>query len=82
MMEMPIEMVVSFAALLLGVGGASAMIKRNINRIDKIEEKQDEDGNLLHEMDGKMDILIDLVKNGIKDKKKELKKDEHSDLGR
>jgi len=55
---------ISFCCLLGGL-----VIRQDRKRVDKLEVKQEEDGNLLHEMNGKMDIIISLVKNGIGKKK-------------
>ena len=77
MVEYAFAGLVSLCCLLGG-----AVIKQDRGRIDDLEEKQEEDHTLLSEMNGKLDVVIDLIKNGVKDKRKEIKKNEYSDLGR
>lgn len=50
----------SLAGCIFLLGGT--IIRRNGKRVTRVETKQDTDSNLLHEMNGKLNILIDLVK--------------------
>lgn len=44
------------------------VIKQDRGRIKDLEEKQEEDGNLLHEINGKIDVIIHTLNGGKKDK--------------
>lgn len=50
-----ISFIATLATFFIGLGGAVCAIKRNTTRINKVEDKQDKESALLHEMNGKMD---------------------------
>ena len=43
-------------------GGTVYMTRNNKKRIEKVEEEQSETSKLLHDLNGKVDMIIDLVK--------------------
>ena len=62
-MEAYITTLLGSACILLG----GIVIKQDRKRIDKLEEEQSETTKLLHELNGKVDIIVDHVrKNGNK----------------
>ena len=63
-MEAYLTTILGCACCLLG----GIVIKQDRKRIDKLEEEQSDSIKLLHDLNGKVDVIIDLVKkNGKKD---------------